>query len=437
MEIDGPAFSLAKRAFHTHSPVNQGRPLSIPKAAKTLSIIIYLVNTLAEYKHNIPKIYAFKFFSSFGLMAGVLVPFFTEWGKISFTMLMLLQAWFMLWTFLLEVPTGAVADYFGRKHSLALAALVSAVAFGIYTIHPSIYLFLFCEFLLAGSMALFSGAEDAFVYDTLKKTKKSEQSKKIFGRAESFKLGGLMVAAPIGSIIASRWGLQIPMALQFFPMMVAFLIGLTLKEPKTDKKVESMRYLKILKEGVGFFYRNRILKILALDFLVIDSIAFFVIWLYQPMLKQAGVSIIYFGIIHAVIVASEILFMNSYSRMEKWLGGKRRLIFVSSVVTGLAFIIGGLTKFVPLVILVIVLAGGFGLGRRPLFSNYLNKYIPSEKRATVLSSVSMLRKFTMVIMYPLVGLLVDQSLNYTLIGLGAVALIFALLSRVREEHLVD
>ncbi|MBU1178355.1 MFS transporter [Patescibacteria group bacterium] len=392
---------------------------------------------MTTYKANIPKIYAFKFFSSFGLMAGVLVPFFTEWGKISFTTLMLLQAWFMLWNFLLEVPTGVVADYFGRKHSLALAALVSAVAFSVYTITPNIYLFLFCEFLLAGSMALFSGAEDAFVYDTLKKTKESNQSKRIFGRADSYKLSGLMVAAPIGSVIASHWGLQMPMALQFFPMMIAFLIGLTLKEPRTDKKVESMRYLKILREGVGFFYRNRILKILALDFLVIDSIAFFVIWLYQPMLTQAGVSIIYFGIIHAVIVASEILVMNGYSWMEKWLGGKRRLIFASSIITGVAFIIGGLTKFIPLVIVVIILAGGFGLGRRPLFSSYLNKYIPSEKRATVLSSVSMLRKFTMVLMYPLVGLLVDQSLNYTLIILGIVAVIFSLVSRVREEHLVD
>ncbi|MFH2105430.1 MAG: MFS transporter, partial [Parcubacteria group bacterium] len=207
--------------------------------------------------------------------------------------------------------------------------------------------------------------------------------------------------------------------------------------PKTDKKIESMRYINVLKEGVKFFYRNRILKILALDFLVIDSIAFFVIWLYQPMLTQAGVNIIYFGIIHAVIVASEILFMNSYGRMEKWLGGKRRLIFASSVITGIAFIVGGLTKFIPLVVLVIALAGGFGLGRRPLFSSYLNKYIPSEKRATVLSSVSMLRKFTMVLMYPLVGLLVDQSLNYTLIILGIVAVIFSLVSRVREEHLVD
>ena len=370
-------------------------------------------------------------------MSGVLVPFFTEWGQISFTRLMILQAWFMLWTFLLEVPTGTIADYFGRKRSLMLAALVSAIAFAVYTIYPNFYYFLFCEFLLAIAMALISGADQALVYDTLKKIDRKKESKKIFGRIESFKLAGLMVAAPIGSLIASQWGLQIPMALQFFPMIIAFFIGMTFKEPKTDLKIESRRYLNVLREGVKFFYKNRILKILALDFLIIDSIAFFIIWLYQPLLKQAGVGIIYFGIVHAVLVISEILVMNGHQKMEKWLGGKRRFLFFSAAVVGIMFIIGGLTKFIPLVLLVIVIGGGFGLGRRPLFSSYLNKYIPSGKRATVLSSVSMLRKFTMVILYPLVGFLVDQSLNYTLIGLGVAALIFALLSRVREEHLVD
>ena len=390
-----------------------------------------------SHQTNISKIYAFKFFSSLGFMSGVLVPFFTEWGKISFTRLMILQAWFILWSFLLEVPTGAIADYFGRKYSLVLSALFSAVAFAIYTIYPSFYLFLGCEFLLAVSAALLSGADEAFIFDTLKKTGRSQQSKKIFSHTGSVELAGLMIAAPLGSFIASRWGLAMPVALQFFPMAIAFFISLTFQEPKTEVKIESLRYLNIIKEGIKFFYQNRILKIIALDFLVIDSIAFLIIWLYQPLLKQAGINIIYFGIIHALIIIGEIIFMNSYTQLEKWLGGKRRLIFLSSVLTGVMFIIGGLTKYIPLVITVIILAGGFGLGRRPLFSSYLNKYIPSARRATVLSTVSMLRKFALVLLYPLIGLLVDYSLNYTLIILGTAAVIFSLFSGIREEHLVD
>jgi hypothetical protein len=43
------------------------------------------------------------------------VPVFREWGRLSFTAIFALQAWFMLMSFLLEVPTGTVADRFGRR----------------------------------------------------------------------------------------------------------------------------------------------------------------------------------------------------------------------------------------------------------------------------------------------------------------------------------
>jgi len=43
-------------------------------------------------------------------MAAVLVPFYTQWGGLTLTGVMLLNAWFMAWNFALEIPTGAVAQ---------------------------------------------------------------------------------------------------------------------------------------------------------------------------------------------------------------------------------------------------------------------------------------------------------------------------------------
>ena len=42
-------------------------------------------------------------------------PSFTEWGGITFTQIMFLQGWFMAMIFIFEIPTGSIADYFGRK----------------------------------------------------------------------------------------------------------------------------------------------------------------------------------------------------------------------------------------------------------------------------------------------------------------------------------
>jgi cyanate permease len=286
-------------------------------------------------------------------------------------------------------------------------------------------------------VALLSGASEAFVYDSLKKTKETKKSKKIFGRSHTFKLIGIMVAAPIGSIIAANISLRAPMYLFSIPLFISALISLTFKEPKTSKRVESTRYIKILKDGVGFFRKNKTLQILAVDMIVISVMGYFMIWLYQPMLKQAGIDIAYFGFVHSGLVIAQIILANTFGVFEKILKSKKGFVLMGSLTVGVMYIIGGLTTFVPLVLLSIILGGGFGLTRKPLFSGYINKYIPSPKRATVLSTVSMFQRLLTTVLNPLIGVMVDWSLNYTLISLGTVAIFFAFISRVKEEHLID
>lgn len=367
----------------------------------------------------------------------MLVPFFTDWGGLNLTQIMVLQSWFMLWIFVLEVPSGAVADYLGRKHALVLACAVNVTGAIVYGIVPNFFVFLLGEVLWAISAALFSGASEAFIYDTLKDTGKSEKSKEVFARVDSFGLAGVMVSAPLGSVIAVQLGLNAPMLLLVIPFAVACVIGLTFEEPEVTQSPKSRQYTRILKGGVKYFYKNRVLKILALDMIFIASIAYFMIWFYQPMLVQAGVDVAYFGLVHASFVVSQILIMNNYERLENIFGSKKRLISLSAFTTGVMFVIGGLTSSVPIVLLVIILGGGFGLSRRPLFVSYMNKYIPSSERATVLSAISMIRRLALVVVNPWVGLMADWSLSCTLIVLGVLAIVFSLVSRVKEEHLID
>jgi MFS family permease len=394
-------------------------------------------NQDGSLKNNLWKIYLFKFFSSLHFIGGVLVPFFLDWGRISFTQVMILQSWFMFSIFLFEIPTGTIADYFGRKQSLLLAMVVNIIAALIYGSIPNFFAFMLGETLWAISVALVSGADEALVYDTLKIAGEAKMSKKVFGRSESFHLAGLMVAAPVGSVMASQLGLNVPMLMLAVPMSIAFIIGLTFKEPRISSRPKRKRYWEIIATGIKTFRGDRILKVLALDMIFIGTVGYFMIWLYQPMLTQAGVAIIYFGIVNSAFVFSEILIMNNFERIENILGSKRRLIFFSSAITGMMFILGGLTTFIPLVLLAILVGGGFSLSRKPLFSSYMNKYIPSEQRATVMSTISMLQRLSIAVVNPFVGYLAELSLNYTLILLGVAALLFSFISRVEESHLID
>jgi MFS family permease len=390
---------------------------------------------MSTYKDNLWKMYLLEFFRGLHFIGGVLVPFFTVWAGISLTQVFLLQSWFMMWVFLLEIPTGTIADRFGRKTSISLACFTAVIAPLVYASYPIFAVFLLGEFIWALGSALFSGANEALIYDTLKKIKQEKLSKKFFAKTRSMHLIALMIAAPIGSLIAQYIGLRETMLFLAAPMFVSFIVSLTLKEPPVIRKQE--KYLKILKDGVKFFTTHRVLKLLALDVVIIHALCWSIIWLYQPMLMQYGVKIVYFGIVHSLLVLSQIVVMNKYSWFEEKLSGKRRYIVFSSIIAGTMLILAGIANHVYIFMGAVIVLTGFGISRRPLFYSYMNKYIPSNKRATVMSTVSMLGTISIAITYPLIGRSAEWSLNYTMIMLGIVVILFSLISRVEESMLID
>ena len=154
------------------------------------------------YENNIWKYYAFEFFRQFFFIGGVLIIFFTDWGGISQTQIQILQSWYMLALFILEVPTGVIADYWGRKHSLILAGLTMSFAVVVYGIYPNIYLFFLGELFFALSGALRSGANEALIYDSLKELKREKEAKIIMARGEAARKIAIGTSAIIGGYIA-------------------------------------------------------------------------------------------------------------------------------------------------------------------------------------------------------------------------------------------
>ena len=395
---------------------------------------------IGSFAANIGKMYWMRLLFNMHFYSAVLVPFYTEWGGIRFSRILFLNAWFMFWNFLLEIPTGTVADFLGRKLSLLLGCMIGAVGVLIYASYPHFLVFLLAEVILAVSYTLISGADEALVYDSLKEIGQTHISKKVFSRMESLKLTGIVIGAISGGFVAKHLGLRMPMLVQAIPLAFAGVLAASLKEPRISQKTPTLSfsaYRKILVDGVKYFWRSKILKMLTLDMVMVFAFAWIIIWFYQALLKNAGVDIAYFGIVHAFMSLSQILVINNFLRLEKWLGSKKRLLFLSAFLTGVFFIVLGVTSYVPLVIAGIILSAGFGLSRGPLFSSYMNKYIPSDKRATILSTTSMLRTFSIVVVNTVSGLLADWSIPNTLLVLGMVVMVFSFLSKIKEEDLID
>ncbi|MHA1661322.1 MAG: MFS transporter [Promethearchaeota archaeon] len=388
-----------------------------------------------NYNLNIWKSYLFHFLVGFQMVSGILIPFYLSWGKISFIEVMFLQSWFTIIIFVFEIPCGAIADYLSRKTSLFLSGIISAIAALIYSSTPNIIIFVIGETLFAMGVALLSGTDEAFIFYTLKKMNREEEISKIMARTRSMFLAGLMISAPLGSILSLFIPLNLIFGLMFFTFIASAFISLTLKEPNHEYKEDRVKYFTIIQSGFNELKSNKILRILARDMIIVDGLTFFLIWTYQLYLETLGVPIVFFGFVGASLTLSQIIFTNLIPKLEKSMNNKKRFLTIYTIIPGIGYLLMACICFAPISIMLIFITIGFGMSRNIMFINGINTQIETENRATVLSTISIFSNLLKAIIYPLVGLLVEFNLNFSFIVLGILIVKIALLSRVKEKYL--
>ena len=140
---------------------------------------------------------------------------------------------------------------------------------------------------------------------------------------------------------------------------------------------------------------------------------------------------------YSAIGLVQIIILNNFYSLEKIFGGKRKYLLLSAVLTGIGFIIIAISSTITMALFGMLMAGAFGLTRKPLFHSYLNKYIQSGERATVLSTISMFYSFSAAIINIVLGYFVDLNIGYTLVVIGLFIITLGIISKLEEEHLID
>jgi MFS family permease len=371
-------------------------------------------------------------------VAAVLVPFLTDWGGLTLLQIFSLNAWFMFWNLVFEVPTGAVADRFGRKWAIAVGTLVTAAACLVYVSTPRFVVFLCAEILFAFGQTLVSGADEALGYDSLVAAGEAHRAPRWLARLQTAQLLGIVMGALLGGVIASRWGLRAPVALQAIPMTLAGLVATTLVEvePAAGRRTR-IAYRTLLLSGLRWLRAAPDVRIVAGDMVVVGALTWTIIWLYQPLLERAGVPRTAFGPVAAVLCLAQAAVLHRLEWLIAIVGGRARYLHGAAVVAGLAMVALAPASPPLAVLAALVVAMGLGHTRTPVAAAAINARIESAERATTLSTVSMLRTLSICIVNPIAGLLADRSLALAVGTLGLAAVAVGCLSPLRERHLAS
>ncbi len=345
----------------------------------------------------------------------VIVLFWQDNG-LSLTQIMLLQSIFAISLFLFEVPTGVRAVKFSRKMSMTLGAVFLFLGALSYSLGHNFWQFAGAEVIWGIGCTFISGADSAFVYDSLKQEKKEKEFKRVYGNAESIGYFAVGFSAIAGGLIAV-YSLRLNWILTAFSMIILFFIALSFKEPRGYTKTKERAYLKHVWSSLKKIAHNRTLIFLFLFNCLFVTIGKISLWFYQPYMKASGLPLIYFGIVWASFNVFAIIGSKSSNKLEEILKEKGSLLLIIlSVTLSLIFMSYFFVMFGIIFILLQQFIRGFS---SPVLLDYTNKLIDSKKRATILSMQSMGGNLGFAVVGPLFGYIADVfSLEKALLVTG-------------------
>lgn len=385
------------------------------------------MKNIIKYPKEIYIFWLVEFLLGIELIGPALLLFFKDWGGLNQTQTQSLQSWFMLWIFLLEIPTGVFGDVNGKKKSVLIGYGLTALGMIIYTIVPNFYVFMLAEFIFASGIAFISGSKEAWLFDITKKYRLKNRYREIFGIMSALHMAGMILASALFGLVAKYLSVQQMFRLGVIPNTIALLL-LWLFVRSTDGSKESLRpdYIGTLKRGIKVLKDNKQLQRIAIYTGILSTTSYFVIWLYQEALRVLSVPDYQYGVYRIALLVAEIVAIRIGALVFKKVKYTSVLISMS-IIVGVAFIVGGILQSAIGVLLVLVFAGGLGLQVSNLLSKETNDEISSKQRATVLSFIGMLRRLMLTVFNPVVGLLVDSKgvfIAFTILGIVSLLALF-------------
>jgi MFS family permease len=137
----------------------------------------------------------------------------------------LILAIFLISTFLFEVPTGAVADLYGRKISFLASCVTRMCAFVLYSFADGFAACAIAEVIDAIGLTLASGSLEAWAVDGVRAEGDRRPMDRLFARAQVIIRASMIVGGIVCGYLADRFGLVLPWLVAASIFAIAFVVA--------------------------------------------------------------------------------------------------------------------------------------------------------------------------------------------------------------------
>lgn len=368
-------------------------------------------------KRNIKIDYIYKFLSSIDISSAIWVLYLANKG-MSLVEIGLLESIHHITSLVCEIPTGALADIMGRKNTIIIGRVMSAIGAILMLFCNSFIGFAIAFVISAMSYNLNSGSEEALVYDSLKVIGEEEKYLKINGNLNFIIEVAQGIAVLVGGIL-SDYSFVYSYVLSSIISICALGISFGFKEPEIHEEMkERVTIVGHFKSCFEVMRDNKKIIIIMMFFELIFMTGTTTHFYSQQYFSEMGYSRSLIAIIYVVASIGCAIGAKLAYKVEKLL--KKAMLYIVPMVGGVWLIVLSNSEGIVSVIGFIMFSMSINI-LYPVSSNYINKLIPSAQRATLISVQSICFSIFMIMIFPLMGFLGQfSSLNISFIVLAGI-----------------
>ena len=355
------------------------------------------------------------------------------------------NAFFTAGMVLFEVPTGVVADVWGRRVSYLLGTLTLAGSTFLYwllwVMSAPFWPWAIVSMLLGLGFTFFSGAVEAWLVDALHYAQYEGTLEAVMGKGQMVGGAAMLGGSVLGGVIAQATNLGVPFLMRVGVLAAMFFVaGRMMKDlgftpepsahPLQDVK-------KLFHESVDYGLRNPPVRWMMLAAPFASGVGIYTFYALQPYLlelwgnpKAYSVA----GLAAAIVAGAQIVGGYLAPFFRKLFRKRTSALILATFATAGVLAALGLTNSFWVALVLLTFWAMIFAAEMPIRQAYLNDMIPSRQRATVLSFDSLMGSSGGVVIQPVLGKVADVYSYSTSLVTGALIQLAAAPFLLRSRH---
>jgi MFS family permease len=356
------------------------------------------------------------------------------------------NAFFTAGMVVFEVPTGVVADVWGRRVSYLLGTLTLAASTVLYWLlwlmKAPFGAWAIVSMLLGLGFTFFSGAVEAWLVDALRFADYEGSLESVMGRGQMVSGAAMLGGSVLGGVIAEVTNLGVPFLMRVGVLVAMFFVAERLMQDLGFTPEPSHRPLRDMRElfdqSIEHGLKNPPVRWVMLAAPFTAGVGIYTFYALQPYLLELwgnpkAYSIA--GLAAAIVAGAQILGGYLAPRFRRLFRKRTTALILATFASAATLTALGLTNTFWVALALLALWAMVFAAEMPIRQAYLNDMIPSRQRATVLSFDSLMGSSGGVVIQPVLGKAADVYSYSTSLVLGSLIQLAAvpLLFKSRRE----